>query len=139
MLFNRAADLNHTKQSGFTLVELLVAIIVGTVFVTSINTVVNSHAYLAQRTQNLIFANAFAEGKIEGLRSGGYLSLADGTTDISAELPAELVAPRSGTLQISTSSAGIRRIQLSITYNDLSTPRTYNYTSLIGELGVGQY
>lgn len=125
--------------AGFTLVELLVSIIVGTVFVTAINTVVNSHAYLAQRAQNLVFANAYAEGKIESLRSLGYNSLANGTTSLNGELPAELAPPKSGSMVVSDFSSGVKKVELTITYNDLSTNRTYNYTTFVGELGVGQY
>lgn len=127
------------KQSGFSLVELMVAIFVGGIFVTSINSVFSSHAYLTQRTQNLVFANAYAEGKIESLRSVGYNGLTNGTSIVTSELPAELTAPKSGTVVTSDYSAGVKKVELSITYNDLSTSRTYNYTTYIGELGVGQY
>ena len=128
-----------SNQSGFTIVELLVAIVVGSVFVTSINSVFSSHAYLSQRTQNLVFANAYAEGKIESLRSLGYNSLSNGTTSVTSELPAELTAPKSGSVVITDYSTSIKKVELSITYNDLSTNRTYNYTTYVGELGVGQY
>lgn len=128
-----------SNQTGFTLVELLVAIVVGSVFAGSINTVFSSHAYLTQRTQNLVFTNAYAEGKVEALRSLGYNALSNGTSNITSELPAELTAPKSGSLVISSYSAGVKKVELSITYNDLSTSRTYNYTTYIGELGVGQY
>lgn len=128
-----------THETGFTLVELLVSIIVGTIFVTTITTVVNSHNYLTQRTQNLVFANSYVEGKVESIRSQGYNSLTDGTIDITSELPAELVPPKSGQVVVTDFSAGVKRVVVSITYNDLSTNRTYSYTTFVGELGVGQY
>lgn len=125
-------------ESGFTVVELLVAIIVGAILLTSAGVLINSQAYISQRNRDLVLANAFAEGKIESLRSAGFLGLNDGTTDITTDLPAELNAPRNGSLQISPHTSAIKKAVLTITYNDQGADRTYSYTTYIGELGVGQ-
>ena len=126
------------RDSGYTIVELLVAIIVGGVIVGAAQVLVVSHSHLAQRTRDVTVANAYTEKKIESLRSAGYLTLSDGTTNLTSELPLELKAPRSGTLTISSQTASIKRLNLSLTYNDQGVPRTYQYTTYIGELGVGQ-
>lgn len=127
------------EQSGFTVVELLLVIVVGSILVLSINTILTSHAYLSQRGRDLILANAYAELKMESLRSIGFLGLTDGTTDITNELPSELSNSRKGTLVISNFSPSVKQVLITITYNEQGKSRTYSYKSYIGELGVGQY
>lgn len=123
---------------GYMTVELIIAIIVGAVLILCLNNIVISQEYLAQRSRDMAVANAFAENKIEGLRSQGYLGLSIGTTNITSELPAELKSPRTGTQVISSHATGIKKIHITITYNEQGVSRTYTYASLIGELGVGQ-
>ena len=127
------------NEAGFTIPELIITLVVGAIFVTALNTVVVSQSYLAERNQGLILANAYVESKVEALRSAGFSALSDGTTNITSELPSELKAPRSGSLVISSESAGTKRIALALTYNEEGRTRTYSYSTLIGELGVGQY
>ena len=127
------------KEDGFTIVESIVAMIVGAIMIGSATLILTSGQRLSQRHRDLVIANAFVEQKVEALRSLGFLGLSDGTTNITSEMPSELNSPRSGSLQISTPSGGLKKIDLSITYNDQGTNRTYAYTTYIGELGVGQY
>lgn len=101
-------------------------------------------AYVAQtstaaRSRDAVIANSYAEGKVEALRSQGFLGLTDGTTNLTSELPPELQAPRSASMTISSQSTSIKRVVLTVTYSDRGTARTYQYTTYIGELGVGQY
>lgn len=119
-------------------VELLVTLIVGSILLLSLNTIVNTHLYLSQRGRDLAVSNAFAEMKIESLRSKGYLAVSTGTTDITSELPTELKKPRTGTMVVSTQETGIKRIKLTITYSEQGIPRTKVYNTYLGELGVGQ-
>jgi prepilin-type N-terminal cleavage/methylation domain-containing protein len=129
----------QNNEAGFTIPELIITLIVGAIFVTALNTIVVSQAYLAERNQGLILANAYVEGKVESLRSVGYNALADGTTDISSELPAELKSPRYASLIITSESPATKRIALTLSYNEEGKTRTYAYSTFIGELGVGQY
>lgn len=127
------------SEQGYSVVELLVAVIVTAILTTAINSIHNSHARLSQRNRDLTVANSFAENKIESLRSAGFLGVNLGSTDITAELPSELQKPRTGTLAITSVNSAIKKVYLTITYNDQGNARTYNYTTYIGELGVGQY
>lgn len=120
-------------------VELLIAMIVGGILILALNNIVSSHVYLSQRGRDLSVANAYAEQKIEALRSTGFLGLSDGTTDLTAELPDELKTPRSASLAVSSYTSAIKRIHLTLTYNEQGTARTQTYTTYVGELGVGQY
>lgn len=129
----------HKNSAGFTIVELLVTMLVGAVIVGSTHVILMSHAHLSQQARDLVIVNAYAENKIESLRSIGFAGLTDGTATITSELPTELNSPRAGTLQISSYSSAIKKVDLSISYNDQGANRTYSYTTYVGELGVGQY
>jgi type II secretory pathway pseudopilin PulG len=129
----------RNDTSGYTIVELLVTIIVGGLLTSSVVLILGSHSNITQRGRDVAVANAYAENKIESLRSTGFLGLADGTTDLTNELPAELKNPRSGSLVISSYTTAIKRADISITYSDQGAARTYSYSTYIGELGVGQY
>lgn len=125
--------------TGFMIVELIVTLIVASVLVLSLHTIVTSHGYVSNRSKSVVLVNAFAEHKVEALRSAGFLNLTDGTTTVTSEMPGDLLAPRSAILTISSQTDAIKKIHLSITYNEQGASKTQTYTTYIGELGVGQY
>ncbi len=120
-------------------VELLITLIVGAILILSLHSIVTSHTYLTQRSRSLVVANAYAEQKVEALRSAGYLGTPNGTTSVTAELPSDLKKPRTGTLEITSPTTAIKKVRLTIQYNEQGASRTQSYTTYIGELGVGQY
>lgn len=126
-------------SAGFTIIELIVAIAISSIIVSGASLIIGSQIHLSQRGRDLVLSNAFAEKKVESLRSVGFLGLSNGTTDITAELPTELNTPRSSSLVISSYSSATKKVVLTLTYNDQGTARTYTYTTFVGELGVGQY
>lgn len=128
-----------SDQSGFTVVELLVAIIVSAVVISTVNLAIINLVHISKRNRDLVLANAYVEGKVEALRSAGFKSLTNGTTNISSELPSGLTPPRTGTMVVSSVDAATEKVDISVSYNDQGTTRTYSYTTYIGELGVGQY
>lgn len=130
---------NNTALNGFTLVELLVAIVVSTVLVGATALAITNLVALNGRARSLALSNASAQNKVEELRSAGYLSLSNGTYNFTSELPAGLKAPRVAEYTVSDVSTGLKQIDIAITYNDEGQPRTVNYATYIGELGVGQY
>ena len=126
-------------DDGFTLVELLVTIMVSVVLIGSLSIVTNNNSHLAQRGRDLTSVNSFAENKIEELRSKGYLTITNGTTDITSQMPAELKSPRSGSEVISDVSAGLKLVVVTLSYNAQGKTQSQTYKTYIGELGVGQY
>lgn len=124
---------------GFTIVELLATLFVCAILIGAVSIAVNSQSVVAQRHRDMVIANAFANSKVEALRSIGFLGLSDGTTNITSELPTELKAPRSASLVISSHSVSVKEVDLSLTYNERGVARTFTYTTYVGELGVGQY
>ncbi|MBW3568718.1 type II secretion system GspH family protein [Candidatus Parcubacteria bacterium] len=127
------------NTDGFTLVELMVAIVISAIFAASISGLITTNARLAQRGRDLAASNSFAEDKIESFRSLGYLGLGLGTSNITSELPSELNTPRSASVDITQHSTSVKKVYLTIDYSDQGQTRTLNYTTLVGELGVGQY
>ena len=125
-------------STGFTTVELIIATVVGGIIIASASLIIGNYSHLSGKGRNLVLSNSFVEAKAEALRSTGYNGLNDGITDIGNELPAELAQPRSASLQISASGAGLKQVDITVTYSDQGTPRTYSYRTYIGELGVGQ-
>lgn len=130
---------SESTEYGFTIVELLITLIVGAVLITGLHSIVTSQTYITERSRDLVIANSYVEARIEALRSLGYSGLTDGTTDITSELPAELNSPRSANLIVTTHTTAIKKVVINLTYNEQGTERSHSYTTLIGELGVGQY
>lgn len=131
-------SLKNKATAGFTIVEVLVAIAVGGIMVSSLNQVVSGYLHLGQRGRYLNLANAYVEAKTEALRNAGYNSLNVGTTNIKSELPTQLPPSRNATLTVADQAGGLKKIDITVSYNDQGQPNTYNYTTYIGELGVGQ-
>lgn len=126
------------SQAGFTLVELLVAIAVGAVVTLSLTQVVTGYIHISQRGRYLNMANAYAEAKVEALRNLGYNSVPLGNTNLAAELPSQLPVGKSGSMQVSQASPGLKQVDLTLTYKDQGQDNTYTYRTYLGELGVGQ-
>lgn len=127
-----------TTESGFSVVELIVAIAVGAMLVIATNGIVNTYVHVGQKSRSLLLANSYVEGKIEALRNQGYNSLTLGTTDISSELPSALPSPKSASLKVTNPSSGIKQVDIAVSYYDQGVSRSYSYTTYLGELGVGQ-
>jgi type II secretory pathway pseudopilin PulG len=129
--------MNQKSAAGFSIVELILAIVVGVSFIASLNLVTDNYTTLGKRARNLVLVNSYAEAKVEGLRNTGYNSLNPGTSDITSELPSQLPG-RSGSLTVTQEPDGIKQLDLAISYKDGTIDRDYTYRTYIGELGVGQ-
>lgn len=130
-------DIRH--QSGFTIIELLVSIVVFAILVPATASFLSLLNDMNDRARDTAIINALAENKVESLRSAKYTSLTNGTTDFTGELPQTITAPRSATYQITTPNTGLKQVDLNITYNDHGRQKTLSYKTYVGELGVGQY
>ncbi|MGH7156553.1 MAG: hypothetical protein ACREGG_00320 [Candidatus Saccharimonadales bacterium] len=125
------------QAAGFTIVELIISIVVGVTFISSMNLVTDNYTNLGKRARNLVLANSFAEAEIEQLRNNTYNSLNIGTASLASQLPSQL-PDASGSMTVSQAQTGLKQIDLTISYNDLGTTRTFTYRTYEGELGVGQ-
>ncbi len=126
------------KHSGFTVIEVLIGIgLFGLVMPTIIVATVQI-ARLNDRAADLTRASVVAEDKIEVLRSSGYNTLTDGTTDFTAELDPSFGTPRSATYTVSAASPGLKNVEVRIEYTDQGTLRELDFATQMAELGVAQ-
>jgi len=125
------------KDSGFTLIEILVALAMFAIIVPALILGVSTLTQLNNRARDLTLISIIAENRIESLRSLGYNAVGTGVSSFSSDLPQELASPKSATQTI-TQNTGYKDISLSITYTDNKRSRTIEYKSVISETGVGQ-
>lgn len=125
-------------QAGFTVIELLISIGLFGLVAPSISLAIMSINRVNDRAADLTMANVLAENKLESLRSQGYNALTNGSVDFTSELPASFTEPRTASYTISTPTAGLKNISITIQYTDQGQTRSLSYASIIGELGVGQ-
>lgn len=134
-----AISMIEKNQNGFTLVELIAAIVIVGLMATGITSLYIAIENTQRRTRLLETATRAGEKKIEELRNNHYNSLEnDATIDFTDELPSALFEPRSGTAHVTEPTPGIKRIDLNITYKDGKATRNVELSSLIGVLGIGQ-
>jgi prepilin-type N-terminal cleavage/methylation domain-containing protein len=134
------------KQNGFTIVEVVVAIALAGIAMIGLVVMVTSMNNVNNRTNALVLANSFAESEFEDLRSASFAALSDGTYDISTRLPVTLGENRNASYIVSsptTHSAqvntALKKVDLTISYTIRGKDKVLNYSTYIGELGVGQY
>jgi prepilin-type N-terminal cleavage/methylation domain-containing protein len=132
--------MKHKKlaEGGFTLVEILVCIVVAAVITVSLNQVVNSYIGITKKGRYMNSANSYIEAKVEALRNSGYNSLTNGTTSLTPELSTTLPRSRSAFMTVTSPSAGLKKVDLTVSYNEQGQTTSLNYTTYLGELGVGQ-
>jgi prepilin-type N-terminal cleavage/methylation domain-containing protein len=127
------------KQSGFTIVELIVTIVILALSVPVMASLVSMLSSLNDRARDMAQIHALTEYKIEALRSIGFSGLTNGTTSFASELPSTIATPRSASYTISSHSTSMKQVDLTVSYNDHGATRSFSYRTYIGELGVGQY
>lgn len=128
-----------SKESGFTLVELIVTISIFGLLIIGIVNLYMTIESTQRKSYHLEIATRAGEKQIESLRNIQYGNLEPDTTiDFTDELPEDLPEPKTGTVAISEPEDGIRRVDITITYKDTSGTKTVKQSSLIGALGIGQ-
>lgn len=127
------------KQSGFTIVELLVAIVVVGLMVVGVTSLFITIQTTQRKTRLLETATRAGEKKIEELRNINYNSLETGSTiDFENELPESLPEPRDATVAVTEPTPGVKRVDLTITYRDGGNDKEVKLSSMIGVIGIGQ-
>ncbi len=126
-------------QSGFTLVELLVTIIVIGIVFTGLGNVFIGIQQTQVKTGYLETATREAQRQIESLRNSNYNNLTAGQNiNFTANLPESLPPNSTGIAVISEPSSGIKRVDVTVTYTYAGNTRDVKLSSLIGVIGIVQ-
>jgi len=126
------------SNGGFTIVELVVAIVIAGFILPAVALALTSLAATDYQARDLSLANMISQNKVEYLRSIGYNSVSTGTTTFTAELPASMGKPKSANYTVSTPTTGIKQVDITISFTEYKKTRTVTYRTYISELGVGQ-
>lgn len=126
-------------QSGFSLVELAITILVLGAVITSIVTLFVNIQQAQVSTRYLESATYAAQAEIESLRNIDFNNLTPGQTiNFTNQLPSDLPPGSTGTVTVSEPTAGLRRVDVNVTYTYRGQSRTVSLSSLIGVLGITQ-
>jgi prepilin-type N-terminal cleavage/methylation domain-containing protein len=131
-----------SNQSGFTLIEIVTVILISSIMMIGLATSAQSIRQINARSRDVAVINSIAEDKIEQIRAQTFVALEDGVYDFTDELPKTINNSRSAQYVISSPNASnpaIKQVSVTISHNDFGDTVSYDYTTLIGELGVGQY
>lgn len=127
------------RRTGFTIVEVMVAIVFLGFVVIGITQLYLSIERIQQKTAWLQIASHAAQAEIEALRNDNYNSLSDGQTiDFTSQLPGTLPSPRSATVAVSEPQSGLKKVDITISYSDHGVAQNVKATSLIGVIGISQ-
>jgi prepilin-type N-terminal cleavage/methylation domain-containing protein len=127
------------NQRGFTLVEIVITLLVIGMIIVGLSTLfITLQRVQAQATYTEI-ANRAAQRQVESLRNSSYNNLTPGE-DISFtdELPNTLPSGATGNVEVTEPTQGLRKVDVSVTYEYAGSSRTITHTSLIGILGITQ-
>lgn len=126
------------KESGFTLVELIVSITIIGIVITSVVSLFLIVQSTQRRTVYLESATRAAQRQVESLRNNNYNNLVAGQTiNFTSQLPANL-KQSSGTVLVSEPSPGLKRVDVTVEYYEGTSRQEVKLSSLIGILGITQ-
>jgi len=132
-------DIMVRKQNGFTIVELVITIVFLGFVVLGISQLYVSIQRIQEQTAYLQAASHAAQTEVESLRNDNYNALTAGQNiDFTAQLPTTLPTPRTGTVVVSEPQAGLKRVDVTITYTEHTHQHKVALTSLIGVIGISQ-
>jgi type II secretory pathway pseudopilin PulG len=126
-------------QSGITIVELIITIVAFGFIASGIATLMLNVIGVQRQASNLQVATRAAQTEVESLRNDNYDSLTDGqNVDFTTSLPGTLPAPKTGSVAITEPTAGIKRVDVTVSYTDDGRTRNVELSSLIGVIGISQ-
>jgi prepilin-type N-terminal cleavage/methylation domain-containing protein len=127
-----------SSNKGFTIVELVVTIVIMGIIIPAVAIALTNLTIVDYQARDLALANFIAQNRVETLRSAGYNSLSNGTTSFTAQLPNTMGSPKSASYTVSTPQAGIKQVDVAISYTEYKKTKNISYRTYISELGVGQ-
>ncbi len=129
----------QSNQLGFTIVELLITIVIIGIAGVGIGSLFYAVQYTQVRSQHRDLATRAAQRRIEYLRNSSYNTLTAGTTqNFTADLPAGLPGTKSGTVEITEPTPGLKKLSVTITYNENGRQQQVKMTSTVGLIGLSK-
>lgn len=125
-------------QKGFTLVELIGTIAVLGIITLGVANLFYTIQYIQRQSNYMDRATRAAQRQVEVLRNNSYNSLPLGDIDFTNQLPDSLPSNRTGTTHVSEPSPGLKRVDVTVSYNDGGKQQQVTLSSLIGVIGLSQ-
>ncbi|MCA9309071.1 type II secretion system protein [Candidatus Saccharibacteria bacterium] len=127
------------NQKGFTLIELLATIAVIGVVALGIASLFYNIQFVQRESNYLDRATRAAQKEVEVLRNNSYNALTVGEDiNFSNDLPDELPNGSTGTVVVTEPSPGLKRVDVTVSYNDGNKPQSVTLSSMIGVIGLSQ-
>ena len=126
------------NNGGFTIIELIISILVFGFVAAGLAEVFTSVTDVQRNANYLQLATTAAQTEVESLRNNNYDQLANGTISFTSKLPTILPSPRSGTVIISEPITGIKRVDVTVSYNQDGLTENIELSSYIGIIGIAQ-
>ena len=125
------------KQSGMTLVEIIISIVVIGVVFSAISTLYISIQDIQAKSAYLEAATRAAQREIEVLRNNNYNNLTAGQSiDFTAQLPSLLPKGAAGTAAITEPTPGLKRVDVTVSYKQGGRTNQVILSSTIGIIGI---
>jgi len=129
----------RNSQSGYTIPELIVSIMVIGILVTAVSSFMVGNQNIQMRANYRESASRAAASEMESLRNAKYNSLTNGQTiDFTSQLPDSLPSNKSGTVTISEPMAGLKRAEVTVSYQVSGQTEQVKLSSLIGQIGISK-
>jgi type II secretory pathway pseudopilin PulG len=122
---------------GFTIVELTVTIIFLGFVVLGISSLYLSIANIQRQSQYTEIANRAAQTEVESLRNSTYNQLVAGQ-DIDFTTQLSGLPNATGTVVVTEPESGLKRVDVTVSYNAGSQQHDVTLSSLIGVIGITQ-
>ena len=128
------------KQQGFTLIELILASTFIATASVGLITLFSSTARMNRQGQNLSLTTQLAQQKLEEYRNTPYTSIpvSPPTVDFASQLPNQIPSPRTATISVSQVEAGLKKIDIEITYLDYDATRSIQVSTYVTSRGINK-
>lgn len=136
----------RNEQSGFTVVELLITLVVIGVVFGAFMTTFTSIQNINKKALDVNHASIAAFTKLEEYENRNYTALPNTTPtgtlqeveDFSSTLDTTLEAPRTAKVYVNTSSPTLKQVVVSVEYGSGPAKRVIQYATFIQRSGLGR-
>lgn len=132
-----AKQTQRHKQKGFTIAEVMIAILITGFMAASLTTLFMSIQKVQAQASYVESANRAAQREIESLRNTTYNGLVVGQNiNFTPLLTDNMPTNATGTVVVTEPIQGIKRVDVTVSYTYGGVTRNITLSSLIGVLGI---